>query len=668
MLLLCALIVGSGQLWATKITDVNNIVSGGRYYIGATVSSTDYYLSVGTTKGTVTGQKKSNKAEANVFVFTASNSKWTIKVDGTNYYITLPNSKSNGSVIIQDDAAEWTATTENELITLSINGFLLRANSANSLNFGSYQSGQTSLWLEPALSDNDLTITSSSPVALTITNEITNPTSTVTWTTSSTGALTWNTSNSSVATVANGVITAQGAGSANITVSQAATSTYAASETKTIVVNVTDSRKAACDLALTDAPIALEFDLYSNATPQVINYTTSSTGAVTVSASDYISTVVDEENKTITVTPLVETDAAQTITVSQAADSDYNGGSTTFTVSIDDSTPYVQPTSVTIDMNYTWLGSTNGGNLSKSSLPLEKNDENIITTITEGTSTQPRGDSDYIRVYTGSTITFAAPDGYVVTSLVFTTGGNNTWNAPTASSGTLSSKTWTGSAHSVKFTLTGNCFIASVAVTLAEAPAEPSTPTGDVDVAITLTTTANMAGWRTYNNNTGNKYTVDGTTKVYYASATGDNKVTLTEIDGGVPANTVVILHQSSGTTITLTKDDDATCVAPGSNELQVSTANQNLGKVYRLGFKAANGVGFYTYTSASAPAGVIYVSSVSSANFLGLDFSEGETTSVKQIETAKQNVGEVYDLQGRKVAQPTKGLYIVNGKKVIVK
>jgi uncharacterized protein YlzI (FlbEa/FlbD family) len=27
-----------------------------------------------------------------------------------------------------------------------------------------------------------------------------------------------------------------------------------------------------------------------------------------------------------------------------------------------------------------------------------------------------------------------------------------------------------------------------------------------------------------------------------------------------------------------------------------------------------------------------------------------------------------MYDLQGRRVAQPTKGLYIVNGKKYIVK
>ena len=28
----------------------------------------------------------------------------------------------------------------------------------------------------------------------------------------------------------------------------------------------------------------------------------------------------------------------------------------------------------------------------------------------------------------------------------------------------------------------------------------------------------------------------------------------------------------------------------------------------------------------------------------------------------------EYFDLQGRKVAQPQKGLYIVNGKKVIIK
>lgn len=43
-----------------------------------------------------------------------------------------------------------------------------------------------------------------------------------------------------------------------------------------------------------------------------------------------------------------------------------------------------------------------------------------------------------------------------------------------------------------------------------------------------------------------------------------------------------------------------------------------------------------------------------------------GETTGIKAIETSASK--NVYDLQGRKVVAPTKGLYIINGKKMIVK
>ena len=94
-----------------------------------------------------------------------------------------------------------------------------------------------------------------------------------------------------------------------------------------------------CDLALNNAPVALSFDLYNNASAQAISYTTSSTGAVTVSASEYIETVVDENAKTITVTPKKKTNGDQVITVIQAADENYKTGSTTFTVTITDSTP-----------------------------------------------------------------------------------------------------------------------------------------------------------------------------------------------------------------------------------------------------------------------------------------------------------------------------------------
>ena len=184
---------------------------------------------------------------------------------------------------------------------------------------------------------------------------------------------------------------------------------------------------------------------------------------------------------------------------------------------------------------------------------------------------------------------------------------------------------------------------------------------------ITLTTTTNMAGWRTYDNNTTKKYTVDGTTKVFYASAAGENKVTLSEIEGGVPANTTVILHQTSGTSITLTETDNA-ITAPASNMLAVSTANQNLGTVYRLGYKSTNGVGFYTYTSASAPAGIIYIATVNSArDFLGFAFEDEDVTAIESVKAQKVG-GQYFNLAGQRVAQPTRGLYIVNGKKVVIK
>ena len=48
-------------------------------------------------------------------------------------------------------------------------------------------------------------------------------------------------------------------------------------------------------------------------------------------------------------------------------------------------------------------------------------------------------------------------------------------------------------------------------------------------------------------------------------------------------------------------------------------------------------------------------------------DETTGIGASLVNSEEGKVN-SAVYDLQGRRVAQPTKGLYIVDGKKVIVK
>ena len=46
----------------------------------------------------------------------------------------------------------------------------------------------------------------------------------------------------------------------------------------------------------------------------------------------------------------------------------------------------------------------------------------------------------------------------------------------------------------------------------------------------------------------------------------------------------------------------------------------------------------------------------------------EDETTGIEAAKASQKMNGEFFNLAGQRVAQPTKGLYIVNGKKVIMK
>ncbi len=73
-----------------------------------------------------------------------------------------------------------------------------------------------------------------------------------------------------------------------------------------------------------------------------------------------------------------------------------------------------------------------------------------------------------------------------------------------------------------------------------------------------------------------------------------------------------------------------------------------------------------------SLPAGRCYFtpsSSVSLANVMGFRFVDAETTHISGVENGKTTPNTFYhDLSGRRVIQPTKGIYIQDGKKVLVK
>lgn len=186
----------------------------------------------------------------------------------------------------------------------------------------------------------------------------------------------------------------------------------------------------------------------------------------------------------------------------------------------------------------------------------------------------------------------------------------------------------------------------------------------------TITVNSDGAGnyWATYYNHT-DGYIADANTTVYTAKVSSDkSKVELTVVDDKtIPVGNAVVL-KSSSETVTLTYDIAATGTLT-DNELQASpTAITTPANTYML-TKGTSGVGFYHWTGTNIPAnrGYLTISGATSREFFSID--DGVITGVNEIEDVRWQKDDVYyDLKGRRVLHPTKGVYVKNGKKIIFK
>lgn len=173
LLLLCALIVGSLSSWAEKTTNYTDVVSGAKYYIGATTGGTDYYLSVdgSTTSNSIAGTAVTDKANATVFIFSGSGSTWSIQFDGTTNYLSLSDKKDNGKVKVVSSASNFTASNQSgNKIRLTLGNYSVQKNNSGT-QFGSYGNTQTDIWLEEAAAASPLTSISLSGTYPTVFNE-----------------------------------------------------------------------------------------------------------------------------------------------------------------------------------------------------------------------------------------------------------------------------------------------------------------------------------------------------------------------------------------------------------------------------------------------------------------------------------------------------------------
>lgn len=248
-----------------------------------------------------------------------------------------------------------------------------------------------------------------------------------------------------------------------------------------------------------------------------------------------------------------------------------------------------------------------------------------------------------------STMVVSAPDGYVITKI------DGVSSSLTASTGNINSSTWTGKSQSVTFTYAST----SSSVTIKSLTVYYSEPT----ISITM----GSAGYMTYCN-VGAALDFTGI-KAYKVSAVGETSVTLQEITEA-PANTPVILEATEGSHNLSVVASDASV---GTNKLRVSDGTKTTTAekiVYALAKKNST-VGFYkVQAGVTVPAGKCYIEVNAPANnapeFLGFN---GDATGINMVHGSEFKVnGEIYNLNGQRVAQPTKGLYIVNGKKVVIK
>lgn len=185
----------------------------------------------------------------------------------------------------------------------------------------------------------------------------------------------------------------------------------------------------------------------------------------------------------------------------------------------------------------------------------------------------------------------------------------------------------------------------------------------------TETVSVSEAGYATY----ATKYNVEvpnyENVKVMTVKVNDDNStITLNEIPAKtvIPANTGILVKAPAGNCDFVVTSDEGKKLE--NNSLIAATTDVTSdGATFFALTKMDTKVGFAVVKEdVKIPAGKAYlkVPAATTAKFFSLD---GEATGINSVKTAKAD-GAYYTLEGVKTTKPVKGLYIHNGKKIVVK
>lgn len=187
------------------------------------------------------------------------------------------------------------------------------------------------------------------------------------------------------------------------------------------------------------------------------------------------------------------------------------------------------------------------------------------------------------------------------------------------------------------------------------------------------TVTITSVGWATYCNEQALDFTGSGIT-AYYATQQGDDVSFSNEISNPA-ASTGLLLKGNEGSYEVVIAESGADVsaanklVANFTTKTVGTTEGCEFGKVFILA-KHNNVLGFYRSDNGrelQAGKSFLYLDNISQArSVIGFPF-DNETAYIESL-NAEKRPSAIYNLHGQRVSAVKKGLYIVNGKKTIIK
>ena len=275
------------------------------------------------------------------------------------------------------------------------------------------------------------------------------------------------------------------------------------------------------------------------------------------------------------------------------------------------------------------------------------------TSGTPNTFTVTSGTSNYLQV--------TAPNNCILEKIIVTLSGSdykiNSLNPSSgtslSTSGTTQTITFTSNMNSVQCKATSNKQIRATTIAVKALGYCTTIPT-------TTTPAVSSAGWATYVT----PYDIEFTEGDAFAVTSVGSTVALTSVTE-VPQDEPLLLKGAGTKTATIL----ATSPAAITNKLAVSDGTQGSGEYVLANHNSK--VGFYKWTGSALASGKVYLPAsevpAGTREFLGFD---DEATGIANINSEAKTLfnSDFYNIAGQRIAQPNKGLYIENGKKVIIK